>query len=360
MSGPVEVRVGLPYLLGRPDHAFLTAITQLGASALISTGSLYRPSRGWLAAPLTAWSVRPALDSAGYVAQARFGGYRWSVADYVERVVLNFPGEREGDDAPLRAALPCPWSWWSAPDYCCEPEIAPHRAEVERRIGRTTEAFLEALEALQGWRAEGEVGTPDPLPILQGRTAADYLRSARELAEGIDRVHACTCPTDPGQCTAQWHRARAGLPELVGVGSVCRRELHGPEGLLTLLDALDEALPSHVRLHLFGVKSSAVALLGRFGRRVASVDSAAWDSAARWRALKRGTANDLANRRAALLGWAEAQLHAARAGDLLEAVGRELAARPPAGVTEQEISAFLERRRGMLLRAIADGLRRVA
>lgn len=56
----VEVRVGLPYLPSRRDHVFLATLAELGASSLISAGSLYRPATGWRRAPLT-WG--PAMNA---------------------------------------------------------------------------------------------------------------------------------------------------------------------------------------------------------------------------------------------------------------------------------------------------------
>ena len=284
-----QVRVGLPYLTHEADHPFLHAVRALGAPVLISMGSLYREAEGgFRRLPLTAWTVGAALDSAGFVAMARFGGYRWTVADYVEQVVLNFPGddEEDGDDDPVRCALPSPMEWWSAPDYCCEKQIAGNRAEVERRIALTVEGYQDARELLEAWRREGENQARDPMPILQGRLPADYVRCAEQLAAAADAVDPCTCPTDPEACGATWHRERTGLPELVGVGSVCTRPVGGPEGLLPVLEALDEALPAHVRLHLFGVKGEALSKLGRLAGRVQSIDSMAWDKAASWEADK--------------------------------------------------------------------------
>ena len=68
---PVEVRIGLPYLPGRADHAFLATILELGAESLISAGSLYRADRGWSTAPITAWSFSPARRSPPSPAPAR-------------------------------------------------------------------------------------------------------------------------------------------------------------------------------------------------------------------------------------------------------------------------------------------------
>jgi len=356
----VSVRIGLPYLPGRADHAFLATILELGAEALISAGSLYRADRGWRTAPMTAWSVSPALDSAGFVAQARFGGYRWSIAQYVERVVSNFSGGAEDEDPP-RWALPFPWAWWSAPDFCCEAEIAPDSGEVQARIAATVAAYGETLAELERWRCEGETGVPDPLPILQGRTPEDYASCAEALAEVIDETHPCTCPTGASEdCGASWHRAHAGLPDLVGLGSVCRRPLHGPEGLLAVLDALHEALPEHTRLHLFGVKTAALQHLGRYGDRMVSVDSVAWDRAARWDALKAGVSNDLQHRAGALRRWFQAQQKHQRAGDLIDLAGALLRSSPPSGLASADIEGFLSRHHGDLVKLAARALRRAA
>lgn len=308
------VRVGLPYLPGNDGHPFLTALTDLGARCLISVGSLYRPGRGFRSAPLTAWRHGPALDSAGFVATARFGGYRWTVEEYVDQIVTNFASESDSNDEPIRCTMPHPWSWWSAMDYCCEQEIAGNRAEVTRRIGLTINSYVDTLSYLQGWRDEGDNDTPDPLPILQGRTPADYVTCARELAAAIDDTHACTCHLDPEECEADWHRERAGLPELVGLGSVCRRAVDGPEGILGVFAALDAALPPHVRLHAFGVKGALLRHpeVATFAHRLASIDSAAWDMRARKDAIERRKTDptfscDLAHRARHLRRWFLAQ-----------------------------------------------------
>lgn len=280
---PLSIRVGLPYLPGEADHPFLSACQDMDARILISVGSLYRPDRGWLRAPITAWSTSPALDSAGFTAMVKFGGYRWTVEEYVERIIKNFATDQR-DDGYDRALMPHPWSWWSPMDYCCEEEIAPNRSEVVRRIQMTVESYVETLGFLQGWRDEGERDTPDPLPILQGRRPADYVTCARELSDAIDATDPCCCMSgDSEDCGATFHRDHTGLPALVGVGSVCTREATGPEGVLGVLDALDRELDPAIKLHLFGVKGDLLQDPGfaPYVGRVASVDSSAWDDAAR-------------------------------------------------------------------------------
>src|SRR3546814_16553034 len=63
-------------------------------------------------------------------------------------------------------------------------------------------------------------GFPQPMPVLQGRSPTDYLRSFDLLFD---------------------HRAPQELPAVMGVGSMCRR----PAGeLISTLDALDRTLPA--------------------------------------------------------------------------------------------------------------------
>lgn len=310
-----SIRVGLPYLPGDEGHPFLNVLREAGLPVLISVGSLYRPEEGFRRLQLSAWRRDVALDSAGFVAMARFNGYRWTVDDYVDQVVRNFPGDCDDDtEEPHRSELPHPWTWWSAPDYCCEPEIASDRAEVERRMEMTAESLSDTLGALASWRYEGENGTPDPMPILQGRTPEDYQRSVEVIRRVVVEADPCICHLRPDDCEATWHNLRGppDLPELVGVGSVCRRAVGGPDGLLRVLHALDEALPAHTRVHLFGVKAY-LKKLGALARRVASVDSMAWDSAASWEAQKLTRASgtrvscSLAMREEHLRRWIAAQ-----------------------------------------------------
>ncbi len=465
------IRVGLPY--GNRGR-LLDEVLQLGAPTLLSVGSMFRGPRGEVTStgfptfqgftPIgaAAWATDSSLDSAGFTAMLA-GGYRWSPEDYVDFVVTN-----RGD-----GTMPFPWSWWSAMDYCVEPQIAKDREEVQRRMQLTVETYGRILDHLQHWRSEGVTDVPDPMPILQGRTPEDYVWSAKALAKEIDQHHDCSCPTvptpykntpafrevacadsdaargtrwghwlevdsngvipgaprqldralnrgeftlaqvaagwestraflrakhgdrlvlyrmdaprgehhpetrttyyanekmaamfaEPGrtlrgyvvpvddivavyctaarryveilarppqhypvfteqECPAEWHREHAGLPALVGLGSVCRRELHGPEGLLTILVALDKVLAPHVKLHLFGVKGAVLEHLRPYLHRVKSIDSMAWDEAATRSVQKRrketGTtqlkpgdpgflSNDTENRAAHMREWHDRQ-----------------------------------------------------
>jgi hypothetical protein len=209
---------------------------------LLSANALWDHRRGRFRLPSPRLAGADiALDSAGFVAMIRYGGYRWPVQDY----------------AALAAAWP--WAWWAAMDYCCEPEIAADRGEVIRRVHLTAERLADCIEAAE------EAASPPPMPVLQGREPDDYALSAGLTAEAI---------------AGRW-------PALVGVGSVCRRAVHGPDGLFAVVARLDRELPPGVRLHLFGVKGAALARFHDWPR-VASTDSQAWDLAARWRCRKSG------------------------------------------------------------------------
>jgi len=250
------IRIGLPLAGGH----LAAAARRLGAPVLISANALSRPwprkHRGehrWPgfrqpSAALAGLDV--ALDSAGFVAMSRYRGYPWPV------------------DAYVRLAGAHPWSWWAAMDLCCEPEIARDRDEVQLRIAGT----CRLLSACR--RAAGDLGVTPPTPVLQGWLACDFVRCADRLP------------------LLDW-------PDLVGLGSMCRRRTGGLDGIVAVVDRLDQVLPAHVRLHLFGVKSAAIAALAGHPR-IASTDSQAWDFTARKTC---GAANDMAHRARCMQTW---------------------------------------------------------
>lgn len=222
------VRIGI-----HPSGRYGSALRAVGAAGFLSANALRRRSNQSFRHPVAGVDFGGltdiALDSAGFVAMVRYGGYRWSTADYVA------------------LAGSFPWAWWASMDYCCEPEVAGDRALVLERVRLTAERLRECRQAAREQRIS------DPVPVLQGWLPDDYLRCADMLGE---------------------------LPGLVGLGSVCRRNLGGSDGLMEILRRLDRALPAGTKLHLFGVKGTAIpALLGH--PRIESVDSMAWDQAAR-------------------------------------------------------------------------------
>ena len=217
------IRLGIPASFQR----FSAVARDLNAPVLVSANALRRRAGGFRQPSIELFSgCNVALDSAGFVAMVRYRGYPWSTSDYV------------------RLAKSHPWAWWAAMDYCCEPEVARDRAEVRARIASTVRHHGECCACAD------DLGVAAPLPVLQGWFPDDYERCVDQL--DVDAP-------------------------LIGVGSVCRRE---PAAIEAIVNRLDAVLPSSTRLHLFGVKGSSVAAL-RGHRRVASVDSMAWDYEAR-------------------------------------------------------------------------------
>ncbi|BBD03547.1 MULTISPECIES: deazapurine DNA modification protein DpdA family protein [Sphingomonadaceae] len=244
----IEIILGLPHLSA---GAILDRARLLQQPVLISANALSRWTRkagwaqwrGWKTAQLDNASGLPSvdLDSGGFVCAARYGGIPWSVDQYMA----------------LAAAYP--FRRFASLDYCVEPEIARDREEILDRISRT-------IRANRDCRARAmDLGIIDRfMPVIQGRTPEDYERCVDALAWSLV----------PGT--------------IIGVGSMCRRDIHGPEGLMAVIEHLDTILPAGIRLHAFGVKGAALPFLTAFSARVASIDSQAYGIAARRDAYRRG------------------------------------------------------------------------
>ena len=233
------IRVGLPKRNG--------AITKTAAAhglPVMFSANAFRGANGFVQPSPLIRRMDAALDSAGFVAMARYGGFPWSPRDYAE----------------LAAAAP--WAWWASMDFCCEPEIARDRDQVARRIERTAQFYGE-LRILAA-----ELDIAPPVPVLQGWLPDDYRHCADLLG---------------------------GLPQLVGIGSICRRDTGGA---VAIVEAISGHISPTTRFHLFGVKGEAAAALAGHGR-VASIDSMAWDFDARY---SEGRSTN-AKRIAAMLQW---------------------------------------------------------
>jgi len=255
----MQIRIGLPI----PGGALLRTAQQLDAPVLVSASAFVRrwpaaerwqlPFPGFKAPVPELAGADVALDSAGFVAMVLHRGFPWSVAQYVELAASH------------------PWSWWSQMDLCCEAQVAGDRDTVKLRTAETARLYAECAREAQ------HRDIKPPMPIVQGWRADDYAWSADWL---------------PADAT------------LIGVGSVCRRQLGGPDGVEAVVARLDRVLPPAMQLHLFGVKSQAVELLAGHPR-IASVDSMAWDSHSR--RVNRGH-NTMAHRSAAMRSWYERQV----------------------------------------------------
>lgn len=155
------------------------------------------------------------------------------------------------------------WLWWAAADWCIEPEVAGDNEEVLDRISGTVR--LNRL-CLNGGERRGIADRF--VPPIQGWNPGDYVRCVERMPWVMDRP-------------------------LVGIGSMCRRHLHGEHGILHVLDVLDRAFNgSAARFHLFGLKSQAIAVATQHPR-VASADSQAYGVAARQNARRRGRPNPM-------------------------------------------------------------------
>lgn len=245
---PIEVIVGLPALSEGP---LLARARTMQVPVLVSANSFSRwvrrdgcrEWRGWrlgrLANAHGLLSVD--LDSAGFVLAVRERGIPWTIDDYIG------------------LASSCPFRRFASLDLCVEQAVAHDRDEVLDRIARTIQlnrrCHARACDAGIVHRF---------MPVAQGRRPEDYLHSFDAIADLLP----------PGQP--------------LGVGSMCRRHIHGSEGLLAVVELLDRRLPQGVRLHLFGVKGSALPALASFGERIASIDSQAYGVAARQSALASG------------------------------------------------------------------------
>lgn len=257
-EGATMVRVGLP----KAGGSLVAHAKAKGYPILISSNALaYRDQdksfTGWRKTLEQLEGMDVALDSAGFVAWAHYGDFSWGVDNYVE------------------LASRFPFTWWAQMDACCEAEIAGNREAVRMRQAETIRLLRECKKAAK------RRGIKPPMKVLQGSVPADYVWHAEQVIEGDE--------------------------EIIGIGSMCRRPLHGPSGLLAVVAALDACLPEGVRLHLFGIKTAGLRALAHHPR-IASVDSMAWSIAARRAAHKEGASNTIARKVEAMDDWTERQL----------------------------------------------------
>lgn len=248
----IMVRAGVP----QPSGALTIAAHTAGLPVLFSANAFAKSKMGEFtgfnlkAARSLPADLDAALDSAGYVAAVRYGDYRWTTEQFYDLV--------ETRD----------WAWHAAMDYCCEPPVAGALVIRLMRLEATATGYFRCCQEA------AKRGLPMPMPVLQGWYPSDYMRCADMLA------------------MQDW-------PDMVGLGSVCRRSIGGPDGIETIIETLDRILPSHVKLHLFGVKSGALRELGGHPR-FASIDSMAWDFGVR---MQCRTGRTQSMRASAMIDW---------------------------------------------------------
>lgn len=265
----IVVRAGVP----QPYGAIMRSAHQARIPVLFSANAFARPSKrptriGEFKLPvacqfggfnLQAAQALPAdldaaLDSAGFVAANRYGGYRWTVQQFYDLVAAR------------------DWTWHAAMDFCMEPELTGSKLMRMIRMQATAQSYFACVNEAKKRNLQM------PMPVLQGWEPEDYLRSCDLLAIN------------------DW-------PELVGIGSVCRRNVGGKDGIANIIETLDRVLPEHTKFHLFGVKGGAVKELGNHPR-FESIDSMAWDFKAR---CDHRIGRTQAIRSQAMLQWQESQ-----------------------------------------------------
>lgn len=285
LDDTLQMRVGIPHRGGKlAVHAF-----DQDWPAMVSANAFWNAEKQCFKFPeyTDLSELDFALDSAGFVAVQNFqikgkqagmaGIFPWTAADYIS--FANTTG--------------C--AWYTAPDLCCESEVASSQAEIDYRINATATLLEACLRIIYAWQNElaktcttttvANMLRP-PVPAIQGWKACDYQRSL-ELTMAV------------------WERWQPWLaaPALIGIGSVCRRHLSHPKhGLFSILGALESQWPAGSKAHLFGVKGTALAKLKTMNW-IGSTDSMAWDSGARWSALKAGKSNTLAHRCDEMSSW---------------------------------------------------------
>jgi hypothetical protein len=229
------VRVGMPLVSGELfEYGVASRLPLMFSANAFSTWTPDREFKGFRldAAAAIPDTVDATLDSAGFTQAVLYGDYVFSVEQYLD----------------LAAART--WRWYSSMDYCVEPQVAPDAATRRLRIEATVARYFECVD---GAIRRNMVL---PVPVAQGFFAEEYAHCAEQLGIG------------PGTA-------------LVGIGSVCRRHLHGPDGVIAIMEALDDVLPHGTRVHLYGLKGNSLAALARFAHRIESTDSMAYDMAVR-------------------------------------------------------------------------------
>lgn len=226
----MKVRIGID-----SRRCYIEEARRLGAPVLLSANHLYKGNGRWKIPDLSGLDV--ALDSGGFVSQLN-GGFKFTMAEYVDLVRQLNP------------------TWYAAMDICCEPEVG----YKEERWGRTeSPAWPHVRKTIHNLWAMLNVCEREPVPVIQGWTLRDYW-----------------------WCVARMEETTSHWPKLIGVGTMCRRTIHGEQGIIAVVNLLDRLLPPHTKLHLFGVKGAVLKKLeASFAHRIESIDSFAHSFRAR-------------------------------------------------------------------------------
>jgi hypothetical protein len=287
LSKDFVMRVGIPHTGGRlAYHAF-----DKNYPAMVSSAAFWNARKQKFHVPeyTDLSELDFALDSAGFSAVSLWGKkgtqrgmagiYPWTVGEYLELASMLSP------------------TWYSQPDLCCENSVAKSPEEVNYRV-RATATLLEGLlRTLYAWQNELARTCSSTVvanllrpcvPVIQGRTVDDYKLSIELMLQVWERWSGWLDPA-----------------ALIGIGSMCRREVNDPEqGLLAILEGVREYIPRGSKLHVFGAKGTALTSLAQMDFVLGS-DSMAWDYSTRMTAVKSGVSNTIERRRTGITEWME-------------------------------------------------------
>ena len=160
------------------------------------------------------------VDSGGFTAMEKFGEYPWTVEQYHEWLSNNSDK----------------FDWVVVMDLACE-EKFDHKLTKRERMEKTIENTVKHFELDPDYEL---------IPVLQGRSASDYIWSYNKLKENDIPV------------------------ENVGLGTVCR--ISSSFKLVDLEAKLRRHCPDIENIHGFGVKFTAFSC----GATFESADSFAW------------------------------------------------------------------------------------
>lgn len=296
----IQVRAGVPHRGGQ----LAVACWERDYPAMVSAAAFWNPRRNSLippeATPLIDLDL--ALDSAGFTAMAGFarrgetdgiaGIYPWSLSDYLG----------------LAHAFGGALTWYAQPDFCCEPAIAADQETRRWRVRATATLLEQTLRTVATWQQQvyAQARVLGCSPLSCERQARDFLAPPVPVVQGWECDDYRLSIDLLQQVWARW----SGLYEcvLVGVGSVCRRDLRHPRhGIEAILRVVDDELPPGIKVHLFGAKGAVIRALNGHPR-VASIDSMAYDFRARVLAREQRTSNTMKHRIAVLDAWMDRQL----------------------------------------------------
>jgi hypothetical protein len=200
-------------------------------------------------------NTRWALDSGAFSEIAAHGRFDTTPADYI-RAIRRYQDNIGNLD-------------WAAPqDHMCEPWILA-RSHIADTVADAQRYTVDNYLTLRGIDDRLPI-----IPVLQGQTTWDYENHVAMYA---------------------WAGIDLEAEQLVGVGSVCRRQ--ATDDIAQIIATLSVDL----KLHGFGVKSDGIA---RYGWMLQSADSMAWSSRGRRiRPCPRTGLTSCANCRHHALAW---------------------------------------------------------